>query len=217
VSGGGKSPLGELAAKTGRNFPNLFRARERTATGLEDRRSRLARLPHDSDTSVVLMGSWGRGEVTHRSDDDFMVVIDGPDREVKPSIDEVRTVLDQAPGDQGVFGERVACDGLVENVGLDRDRNTNLTRRMLFLLESVPATADGVYSAARDRVLDRYLDESIKHFRPPRFLLNDTIRYWRSPWISRPRSGPDPRSGACGTRSSGPPARSCSLAASFRS
>jgi len=180
VAGSAKSPLEELAATTGRGFPHLMGAREQTAGGLEDRRARLASLRHDSDTSVVLMGSWGRAEVTGGSDDDFMVLIDGPDRKVAPSIAEVRTVLDRAPGDQGVFGDRVSCDDLVDNIGLDPDKNTNLTRRMLFLLESVPGTAEDVYSAARKRVLGRYLDESTKDFRPPRLLLNDTIRYWRT-------------------------------------
>jgi hypothetical protein len=51
---------------------------------------------------------------------------------------------------------------------------------MLFVLESLPATADDVYLAAKERVLRRYLDESIKDFRPPRFVLNDTVRYWRT-------------------------------------
>lgn len=180
MTGSAKSPLQELAATTGRDFPNLMRARERTATGLEDRRARLACLGHDSDTSVVLMGSWGRAEVTGGSDDDFMVLIDGPDREVEPSIAGVKTVLDRAPGAQGVLGDPVSCDALVDNVGLDPDINANLTRRMLFLLESVPGTANDVYSAARERVLRRYLDESTKDFRPPRLLLNDTIRYWRT-------------------------------------
>lgn len=71
----------------------------------------------------------------------------------------------------------MSCDRLVEDVGLDRDDNTNLTRRMLFLLESVAATAGDSYSAARRRALRPYLDESVKDFRPPRFLLNDTVRY----------------------------------------
>jgi hypothetical protein len=127
------------------------------------------------------MGSWGRAEVTAGSDDDFMILVNGPERaQVEPSIDEVRAVLDRAPGEQGAFGEPVYCAALVENVGLDRDDNRNLTRRMLFLLESVAVTADDVYSTARETVLRRYLDESIKDFRPPRFLLNDTVRYWRT-------------------------------------
>ena len=103
-------------------------------------------------------------------------------------------MLDQAPSDQGVFGEPVFCDNLVEKVGLDRDDNKNLTRRMLFILESVPATAGDVYAAARERVLPRYLDESIKDFRPPRFLLNDTVRYWRTicvDFAGKEQAGPE--------------------------
>jgi hypothetical protein len=127
------------------------------------------------------MGSWGRSEATSGSDDDFMVLVDGPEREyAQPSIAEVQTVLTCPPGDQGIFGVPVFCDSLVDNIGLDEDDNNNLSRRMLFLLESVPATADDVYLAAKERVLCRYLDESIKDFRPPRFLLNDTVRYWRT-------------------------------------
>lgn len=152
---GGESPLEQLGASSGRGFPNLLSARERTASGLEARRSRLAELAHDGDTSVVLMGSWGRAEVTAGSDDDFMVLVDGAERdEVEPPIEAVKTVLDQAPGDQGVFGEPVFCDNVVGNVGLDRDDNKNLTRRMLFILESVPATAGDVYAAEFLGLLD---------------------------------------------------------------
>lgn len=181
MTASGESPLEHLAVKSGRDFPNLLSARERSAAGLRDRRQKLTELPHDPDTSIVLMGSWGRAEVTSRSDDDFMVLVDGSERDdVNPSIADVQSVLDRAPGDQGIFGKPVSCDLLVGNIGLDRDDNTNLSRRMLFLLESVPATGDDVYSSARARVLRRYLDESVKDFRLPRFLLNDTVRYWRT-------------------------------------
>ena len=193
--GNGESPLELLATEAKRDFPNLLKARETTADGLGDRGPRLAAIDHDADVSVVLMGSWGRAEVTSGSDDDFMVLVDGPERsEVNPAIDRVKEVLDQAPGDQGLFGEPVSCDSLVENIGLDRDDNSNLTRRMLFLLESVPATAPAVHADARKRVLDRYLDESVKDFRPPRFLLNDTIRYWRTicvDFAGKEREGPE--------------------------
>jgi hypothetical protein len=156
-------------------------ARARTADGLEQRRAQLVSSDHDDDASVVLMGSWGRSEVTSKSDDDFMVLIDGGEREdVRPSIEDVKTVLLHAPGEQGIFSAPVFCDDLVEKIGLDGDHNKNLSRRMLFLLESVPVSSEAVYLTARDRVLRGYLGESIKDFRPPRFLLNDTIRYWRT-------------------------------------
>lgn len=177
----GESPLERLAAEAGRDFPNLLAARERTAAGLVDRRQQLAELGHDSDAAVVLMGSWGRAEVTSGSDDDFMVLVDGAERDaVEPSVEAVEAVLSGPEGEQGVFGERGFSRSLVENIGLDRDDNSNLTRRMLLMLESVPVSGDRVYEEACEKVLGRYLGESIKDYRPPRFLLNDTVRYWRT-------------------------------------
>jgi hypothetical protein len=175
------SPLEQLTAASGREFPNLLNARELTRRGLSERRARLAELPHDEDVSIVLMGSWGRSEITSGSDDDFMVLVRGDTREdMRPSEVEVETVLNQTPGVQGIFGELVSGHWMIEKIGLEEDQNSNLTRRMLFLLESVYVTGESNYNAIRDELLDRYLDQSVKDFRPPRFLLNDVIRYWRT-------------------------------------
>ena len=144
---------------------------------------------------MVLMGSWGRAEVTAESDDDFMVLVQGAERSgIEPSGEAVRGVLDRAPGGQGIFGDPVFSDNLAQNIGLDRDDNSNLTRRMLFLLESIPVTDDEVYGVVRDEVLSRYLDESIKDYQPPRFLLNDVVRYWRTMCVDfagKEHEGPD--------------------------
>lgn len=195
MEGDAKSPLELLSTETDRDFPNLISARGRTAAGLRDRGLRLAQLEHDEDVAVVLMGSWGRADVTSRSDDDFMILVNGAERpDVRPGIEAVKEILDRAPGDQGIFGQPVFCEALAENIGLDLDDNKNLTRRMLFLLESVPVTAEEVHSAARETVLGRYLDESVKNFRPPRFLLNDTVRYWRTicvDFAGKEREGPE--------------------------
>jgi len=174
-------PLERLTAASGREFPHLLKARDLTRSRLSERRASLAALAHDQDASIVLMGSWGRSEVTRGSDDDFMILISGNDREVvHPSVEDVKRILDRAPGDRGVFGEPVSSQRIVERIGLEEDINSNLTRRMLFLLESVHATRQDIYHAVRDQLLARYLDESVKDFRPPRFLLNDVIRYWRT-------------------------------------
>lgn len=85
-AGGNGSPLERLASETRREFTNLLRARSRTEVGLGDRRERLGRLDHDSDASVVLMGSWGRAEATSGSDDDFMVLVDGPPAELEAGL-----------------------------------------------------------------------------------------------------------------------------------
>ncbi|HEY3865328.1 MAG TPA: hypothetical protein VGL54_04495, partial [Solirubrobacteraceae bacterium] len=174
-------PLEQLAEASGREFPNLLKARELTSKGLGERRARLADLSHDEDVSIVLMGSWGRSEVTSGSDDDFMLLVRGDmHKDVRPSKVEVETILDRAPGDQGIFGAPVSSRLIIENIGLEEDSNNNLSRRMLFLLESVCATGQDIYDAVRKELLDRYLDQSVKDFRPPRFLLNDVIRYWRT-------------------------------------
>ena len=89
-------------------------------------------------------------------------------------------VMRRVPGKQGIFGEPVSSRVMIEKIGLDGDSNTNLSRRMLFLLESTDATNPELADTTRDQLLGRYLDESVKDYRPPRFLLNDVIRYWRT-------------------------------------
>jgi hypothetical protein len=176
------SPLADLAEKSRRDFPNLRASRERTSRGLTDRRTKIAGIgSRDMDTTVVLMGSWGRAEVTDDSDDDFMLLIDGKQRDgVLPSIDQIEHVFDRPPGRTEIFGRPVSCIDLAEKIGLQEDGNDNLTRRMLFLLEGAPVSNDSIFHACRDRVLARYLDATVKDGRPPRFLLNDVIRYWRT-------------------------------------
>lgn len=129
------------------------------------------------------MGSWGRGEITTTSDDDFMLLVHGAERPrgiVEPSIEEIAAVLDSSPGGQGIFGMPVSSERLVHDIGLDGDDNKNFSRRMLLMLESVPVTGTSSYREVRQEVLDRYLDKSIKAYRPPRFFLNDVVRYWRT-------------------------------------
>lgn len=189
------SPLEQLVAASGRELPNLLTARDATRKGLEIRRAKLGQLPHDGDVGVVLMGSWGRAEVTAGSDDDFMVLVHGTDRDdVRPSIAEVETVLDRGHGDQGIFGKPVASDELIRQIGLDEDTNRNLSLRMLLLLESVSATREDLHEAVTAELVDRYLDESVKDLRVPRFLLNDVIRYWRTMCVDfagKERKGPE--------------------------
>jgi hypothetical protein len=188
------APLEQLAQASGRAFPHLTRARAQTTEGLIACRARLQALEHQADVSVVLMGSWGRAELTSGSDDDFMVLLAGAERaQVRPSVEQIQTVLDRAPGDQGIFGAPVASEQLIEKIGLERDNNSNLSRRMLLLLESVHATGAQVHQAVRAQLVDRYLDHSVKGFRPPRFLLNDVIRYWRTicvDFAGKEREGP---------------------------
>ncbi len=51
---------------------------------------------------------------------------------------------------------------------------------MLLLLESVPVAGLDVWQHSWDQVLRLYLSRGLKSHRPPRFLLNDLVRYWRT-------------------------------------
>lgn len=171
-----------LAEHTGERFDTIARARERTAAGLTERRTRLGEVVLDPDACVVLHGSWGRHEVTSSSDDDALVLFCGERRDrVRPEPGEVAGLLGgPAPGPEGLFGATAWLADLADNIGLDGDTNTILTRRMLFLLESVAIAGDQAYDAARDQLLATYLTAHARDYRPPRFLLNDLMRYWRT-------------------------------------
>lgn len=138
----------------------------------------------DPRACIALFGSWGRHELTDHSDDDWAILVDGAEVDaIRPSPAEVGRVLgtgERKPGTQEVFGGAVFCDHLVERIGLDADDNRNLTTRMLLLLESLAVANEPAHRDCRDRVLGGYLDESVKDYRPPRFFLNDLIRYWRT-------------------------------------
>jgi hypothetical protein len=185
--------LGRLAEAGGVSFPNLTRAREYTARELDRRARELA----DVSSAVVLFGSWGREELTEQSDDDWAVLGHAPPQ----VLERVQAVLGGAarePGQQDLFGLAFSCEDLVRNIGLDADTNTNLTRRMLLLLESRAVAGHDEYARCFGTVLDAYLGHGVRDYRPPRFLLNDLIRYWRTICVDfegkrRGAGGDDPK------------------------
>jgi predicted nucleotidyltransferase len=174
-----------LEGEAGVTFPHITEAREFTRKRLSDVAAELGGL-EVGESSICLFGSWARQELTEGSDDDWAVVALERFADYEPGI--VRTMAaaqavlgteDRAPGKQGVFGVPFDVETLVQYVGLDQDTNTNLTRRMLLLLESTELVGT-IHDAACTSVLTRYLNYGVKDYRPPRFLLNDLIRYWRT-------------------------------------
>ena len=178
------SALERLAAHSVDGLPHLLAARARTDVEVQRLRARLASVELDEDVAVVLFGSWGRRELTEHSDDDWLLLVDGPLRKgLAPDVDEVRLLLgtgDRRPGTQGAFGTVSSGRDLVQHIGLEEDDNRNLTQRMLLMLESVAVVGDGVHRRCTEQVLDRYLAEGRSDHRPPRFFLNDVMRYWRT-------------------------------------
>lgn len=178
------NPLETLAEHSAGGFPNLIAARRETARRVGNMRELLSGIELEEKASVVLFGSWGRQELTDHSDDDWAVLVNGSDTaRARASLGQIGGVIGQGerkPGAQGLFGDVIPCDNLVENIGLEADDNKNLTRRLLLLLESVAVAHEPAHRGCRRRVLSGYLDDSVKSYRPPRFLLNDVIRYWRT-------------------------------------
>jgi hypothetical protein len=179
------SPLHRLIDYTGKELPNLVAARETTERRFEARRGLLRDIALDEHASVVFVGSWGRAEVTSASDDDYMVLVEG-DGDGRPPVDEVTHALQKdpegfrPPGPEGMFAQQVHGSVLVERIGLDKDTNTNLTQRMLLLLESRPLLGSDSYERVKGQALEAYLEDAVKDYWPPRFLLNDIVRYWRT-------------------------------------
>jgi hypothetical protein len=187
------TPLQQLADRSGDGFPHLMAARERTERELGGARQRLAGVACDPDAAVVLFGSWGRRELTPGSDDDWLVLVAGERRDdVAPHGDAVTQALGRKPGTTGLFADIAFAPELAGRIGLDEDTNRNLTRRMLLMLESVAVIGEDAHRAARDLVLDGYLQGDVKDHRPPRFFLNDVLRYWRTitvDFVGKTRAG----------------------------
>lgn len=126
-----------LASRTGAKFPNLIKARTYTELRIEETRTAFAEFA-DGDDCVVLFGSWARGELTPASDNDWAVVTDQAkpnSREPDLLLERCHEILDRdghKPGKQGVFGCPFRFAQLTAQIGLNRDSNQNLTRRMLF-------------------------------------------------------------------------------------
>lgn len=156
-------------------------ARARSLAASDAAAERLAPLERQDDVSVVVMGSWGRLELTSGSDHDFVVLVGGSPRiAVSPTPAQVGDVLDKPPSRSGAFDDVAYVDHLITRIGRRADDNTNLTRRMLLVLESIAIAGGAAHEAARRTVIETYVDTRVKDFRPPRFLLNDLMRYWRT-------------------------------------
>jgi hypothetical protein len=184
------APLDVLQQRETRTFPALTAARATTTRRLAQRAALLDGLPSDPTAAVVLMGSWGRHELTKGSDDDYVILVRGLSMSpgsttALPTPEQVaeRFAKDpegfSTPGQTGIFAGVVHSADLLR-VGLDDDTNTNLTRRMLLVLESAAACNPDVLAGVRRDVIHDYLRDALRDHRPPRFLLNDLVRYWRT-------------------------------------
>jgi predicted nucleotidyltransferase len=184
------SPFDQLRTKYSGEWPAIVSAREFTARRLRDLES-IKEFESDN-TSVVVFGSFARGELTPGSDIDWSLLIDGPSdpehlrivREVGQGLERLQL---QEPGTTETFGTQASSHELIQHIGGLNDTNQNFTRRMLLLLESLAVTNPIVRDRVLRGILNRYIvaDASVAWYtRPdqviPRFLLNDVVRFWRT-------------------------------------
>lgn len=176
-----QAALDRFASEHGVDFVHLRRAQQLADEQVQLASAELAAVA-PNDVSVVMFGSWARRELTAGSDNDWAILTP----EGRENDDDVKQLAlacrsrfsesGRAPGAQDVFGVPFPWGPLARYIGLDDDTNTNLTRRMLTLLESVALTGS-VRNECWTAILERYLEHGLKDHWPPRFLLNDTIRY----------------------------------------
>jgi hypothetical protein len=130
-----------------------------------------------------MFGSWARRELVATSDEDWLLLVgDDPQPPPRRAVEEIETLLRESPsvrpgpGSQNIFGTYAYMADLKGKIGLDPDDNANLTRRVLYLLESVPIKGEDVHRRFLQELLEVYIPDTPF----PRFLLNDVVRYWRT-------------------------------------
>ena len=184
------SSIDILEKRLGADWSAIRKAKQDTAARLADLdatfKEKIA-----PDTSLILFGSIARQEMTGGSDSDWILLIDGQalpshkDEQHKIASELEKLGLAQ-PGSSGVFGCIVGSHDLVHKIGGEDDLNSNTTRRVLLLLESIPIGNRDAYDRVVRQILNRYLGDDYGlqsgsgPFRVPRFLLNDFTRYWRT-------------------------------------
>jgi predicted nucleotidyltransferase len=179
-------------------FPNLLESYEYSECFIHSARAEMqAKLSADNaNLDVVAFGSVARREMTRASDFDFLVITYGiglrsAEQQFLDQAEELRSKLPDStdgeqselrqPGSTGMFGIIVPAQEFYQNVGLQADTNHSHSRRMLLLEESVSLGRPDLHCKLLDVALDRYVScHEFKASKPPRFLLNDILRYWQT-------------------------------------
>lgn len=182
--------IARLEAKVNRAFPNVIAARALSASTLQRLRELLEGQDVE-DTSIVVFGSFARGEYTPGSDIDWTLLVDGRarDEHFQRALAITRILDDakfQPPSPFGVFDNVSFSHPLLHLIGGHDDTNRNTTQRILLLLESLAVCRSAAHERVIELVLHRYVSDdrgllfSKRNPLVPRFLLNDIIRYWRT-------------------------------------
>jgi len=154
------SPLFELENSLGVHWPNIRAARQET----EGKLAALARAVQgkpSADSVVVVNGSLARMECTQGSDLDWLLLVDGQaDVQNQATLLEIERKLGvveslKGPGREGTFGKLIFSQPIMHQIGGEEDSNSNTTRRILLLLESLPVgERNGAFLRVRTGISD---------------------------------------------------------------
>lgn len=177
-------------------YPQIERARDYSHELLTDFRERIQPLTATTGGIVVsVTGSLGRLEATPSSDIDYNVCLVDEGVDAGAEFVEAVTVACESfvaeaelrePNPTGVFGSAFRLHEIIERTGSHKaeakggDTNEALTRRMLLMSESQWVSAAAPHRHAVERIRGNYLRFHARDDRPPRFLLNDAVRFWRT-------------------------------------
>jgi uncharacterized protein len=166
------------------DFPALARAEEYSRQTIERLRGELAKLGLSERLCVVAVGSFGRREASPESDLDYFLLHDQSVTRAARILEDIRaacvTVVSKEPSPTGAFAKPQQIGRLVNNIGGSKDDNANLTRRVLFLLESVSLYNSTKRTQYMTALMRKYIKPELTDPQIAMFFLNDVIRYWRT-------------------------------------
>ncbi|WP_295953120.1 nucleotidyltransferase domain-containing protein [uncultured Xanthomonas sp.] len=163
--------------------PNITKAEDYSNRKIDALRSAFSSLGLDGGISIVTVGSLARREASEQSDLDYFIICpdaDG-DGEVRNKINSCIAQLEiRPPSSSGAFATSVSPENLKRAIGGSSESNDELTRRMLFLLESDWLYGREVYEELFADLISLYIKNGITQHQLARFFLNDLIRYYRT-------------------------------------
>lgn len=147
-------------------------------------RLRAAVQPHiPTDAIVATFGSYARREASELSDIDYVIISNDRESLSKPSEQvevAIKSIVDIEPSADGAFGKVIQRSDILRNLGGEQDSNQSLTRRLLLLLEGEWLAGEAHFNELRRQLIERYVAATKRDHQLALFLLNDTIRYWRT-------------------------------------
>ena len=139
----------------------------------------------DGDLTILTCGSYARREASRHSDIDYFVisepeVVDRDSDSLGNIARKIGNIVPNSPAAGGAFANVVNKAELLQHIGGEDDSNSNITRRMLFLLEGEWLSNECGFRQFRRNILERYVTEKMADHQLTLFLLNDIIRYYRT-------------------------------------